>query len=56
MRAPVAHKERAMNPYESGAVIDMNAAHKNAPTDAIMAADTEALRRAFEGYVKNGDA
>ena len=34
-----------MNPYESGAVIDMNAAHKNAPTDAIMTADTEALRR-----------
>ena len=39
--APVAHKERAMNPYESGAVIDMNAAHKTVPTDAIRAGAKE---------------
>jgi len=25
-----------MNPFESGAVIDMNAAHKTAPADVIM--------------------
>ena len=44
-----------MNPYESGAVIDMNAAHKTAPTDAIRAgAPPDTLREA--GAVAGGAA
>ena len=32
---PSAHKERAMNPYESGAVIDMNMGHNSATRASI---------------------
>ena len=40
-----------MNPYESGAVIDMNAAHKTAPTDAIRAGAEMLYRKRGQRYV-----